>query len=436
MPGKQQRIPVTSSFFLTRFSNLIRVNNDPVAFFNHCIQKTGDFFKVKFPGFEFNYRLAPDGIQHVLEKNHMNYKKSMVYDPLKLALGNGLLTSDGAFWKSQRKIIQPLFNTSFIEAMCYDISAATDSFLLSIGDDPVDLTKELANLTIEIACRAFFATSEVQFSSFISAKTNEINEFISQRVLMPFIPMGVPLPSHVKFKRSINQINQKVKELIVLAGKNDSRPSLLSMLANSKSMSDDMIRDEVLTFLVAGHETTTNALSFLLYLLSKYPDVQQAVKEEIENNSMDDHPSYESLQRLTYTKAVINEALRLFPPAWIISRESIEDDVILGHVVPKKSIINIPTFLVQRHDAFWESPNDFKPERFVGDQNRHKFSFLPFGGGPRFCIGMQFAYTEMLIFLVKLFRYSDFKVLNQQVDLDFLITLRPKNELQFQFVKK
>tara|TARA_Y100001935_G_scaffold252168_2_gene255497 strand:- start:3679 stop:4011 length:333 start_codon:yes stop_codon:yes gene_type:complete len=110
--------------------------------------------------------------------------------------------------------------------------------------------------------------------------------------------------------------------------------------------------------------------------------------------------------------------------------------VILGHVVPKKSIINIPTFLVQRHDAFWESPNEFKPERFVGDQNRHKFSFLPFGGGPRFCIGMQFAYTEMLIFLVKLFRYSDFKVLNQQVDLDFLITLRPKNELQFQFVKK
>ena len=360
----------------------------------------------------------------------------MVYDPLKLALGNGLLTSDGDFWKAQRKTIQPLFNTRFIEAMCHDISVATDSFLLTLGDAPLDLTNALASLTIDVACRAFFATSEVQFSDFISAKTNEINQLVSQRVLMPFIPMGLPLPSHLNFKRSMIEINEKVKELIVLAGKNDSRSSLLSMLANSKSMTDEAIRDEVLTFLIAGHETTTNALSFLLYLLSKYPDVKHAVKEEIEKNITDEHPNYQSFQALTYTKSVINEALRLFPPAWIISRQAIEDDEIMGYDVPKASTVNIPTFLVQRHEAFWAAPNEFRPERFIGDQSRHKFSFLPFGGGPRFCIGMQFAYTEMLIFLVKLFRCSDFKVLNQHVELDFLITLRPKNELQFQLLKK
>lgn len=159
MTNNQQPVPVTSSFFLTRVSNLMRINNDPITFFDECIKKNGNLFKAKFPGFEFNYLLEPEGIQHVLEKNHMNFKKSMVYDPLKLALGNGLLTSDGAFWKSQRKMIQPLFNTSFIKEICHDISVATDEFFLNLGDGPFDLNKELANLTIGIACRAFFATS-------------------------------------------------------------------------------------------------------------------------------------------------------------------------------------------------------------------------------------------------------------------------------------
>ncbi|MEC8677801.1 MAG: cytochrome P450 [Candidatus Margulisiibacteriota bacterium] len=436
MTSKKQSIPVASSFFLSRVFNLMRINNDPIKFFDQCIQKNGNLFKVEFPGFEFNYLLEPEGIQYVLEKNHINFKKSIVYDPLKLAVGNGLLTSDGAFWKSQRKTIQPLFNTNFIKEICHDISVSTDEFFLSLGDGPLDLNKELANLTIDIACRAFFATSEVHFSEFISAKTNQINEFMNQRILMPFIPMWFPLPSHFKFNRSIGEINERIKALIVLAGQNDSRPSLLSMLANSKSISDETIRDEVLTFLIAGHETTTNALSFLLYLLSKYPDVKQAVKEEVALNVTEEHPNYESLQTLTYTKAVINEALRLFPPAWIISREALEDDEIMGCFLPKQSVINIPTFLVQRHEAFWDAPNEFNPDRFVGDQNRHKFSFLPFGGGPRFCIGMQFAYTEMLIFLVKLFRFSDFKVLNNDVDLEFLVTLRPKNQLLFELSKR
>jgi len=436
MTSQNKQIPSSPSFFLNRILNLINVNKDPVCFFRTQINQKGDLFKINFPGFEFNYLLHPDGIQYVLEKNHMNYKKSKVYDSLKLALGNGLLTSDGEFWKKQRKTIQPLFNTNFIEQMCTDMSVAIDEFMHAIGNSPVDLTSKLANLTIDIAARAFFATTEIQFSEFISMKTNEINKFMNQRVLFPFIPMWLPLASHRRFNRSMIEINEKVKSLIVDATKNDMQPSLLSMLATSKSISDETIRDEVLTFLIAGHETTTNAMSFLLYLLSKYPEVKQRVKEETELYVREDNPQYKSLQKLTYTKAVINEVLRLFPPAWLISRESIDEDEVMGFVVPSKSVINIPTFLVQRHEVFWDKPNVFNPERFLGNDNRHKFSFLPFGGGPRFCIGMQFAYTEIMIFLVKLFRFSDFRVFNQHVDLDFLITLRPKNKINFQLFKK
>lgn len=428
------QVPKVSSSFLHRFVHLYRVSANPIAFFDHCIDHFGHFFHVQYPAFDFHYLLAPEGVQYVLEKNHDNFQKSTVYDPLKLAIGNGLLTSDGDFWKQQRKIIQPLFNTSFIKSFCHDISLATDRSLQHMGADPFNLTQALADLTIDIACRAFFDVEDMDFSAFISEKTNEINEFVAQRVLFPFVPMWFPLPSHRRFNRSMIAVNEHVKKLIVKSTQMSRKPALLSMLAHSTSMTDEQVRDEVLTFLVAGHETTTNAIGFLLYLLSKYPDVKATVKEEIDAIVTEEHPSYETIQKLTYTKAVINEALRLFPPAWLISRESLNDDTINGYDLPKASTINIPIYLIHRQPDFWEQPNAFHPDHFLTKHDRHKFSFLPFGGGPRFCIGMQFAYTEILIFLCKLFRYSDFKVLNTNIELDFFITLKSKTPIQCQLI--
>ena len=423
---------ISRSFF-SRFRNIYRVSQDPIEFFDECIKMYGNIFQVNYPSFSFNYILEPDAIQHVLEKHHTNYKKSRIYDPLKLALGNGLLTSEGDFWKQQRKKIQPSFNTDAIKMFCQDISEACDQKLDQIGTHPLDLNKEIADLTINIACRAFFDLSEINFSEFIAEKTNEINHFTHYRTLFPFIPLRAPLPSHRQFKASMNAVNSKIKDLIVMAADQQKRPSILSMLVQSKNMTDEQIRDEVLTFLVAGHETTANALCFLLYLLSKYPDIKATVKEEILRTVTDKHPSFDSIKKLTYTKAVIDEALRLFPPAWIISRETIEDDRIQGYDFPKKSTVIIPIFLIQRHPDLWKNPNDFKPDRFLGNHSRHKFSYLPFGGGPRFCIGMQFAQTEMLIFLCKLFQRGDFNIINQTVDLSFKITLKPSHPLQFQF---
>ena len=423
---------VSTSYF-SRISNLYHILTNPLNFFKKNQQQFGTIFEVPYLMGNITYLLDPDAIQHVLEKKHLNYPKSSLYDPLKLALGNGLLTSDGDFWKEQRKKLQPAFHTNAIASFCKDISIETDLKLAQIGQRTIDLNQELADLTINIACRSFFDLTENSFSDFIFKTTKKLNTFTYKRTLFPFIPLWLPLPSHLAFKRSIKQVNETIKKLIASAANDNKRPSLLSMLVQAKSMSDKQIRDEVLTFLIAGHETTTNALSFLIYLLSKYDVIRENVKSEINSIITEEHPSFESLQKLVYTKAVINEALRLFPPAWIISRECLKDDTIGNFFISENTLLVIPTFIIQRNAELWDKPNDFNPERFLNKDQR-KFTFLPFGGGPRFCIGMQFAYTEILIVLCKLFRYGDFKVLNTSVTPEFAITLRPKQRLYFKFL--
>jgi cytochrome P450 len=426
--------------------NLRDMARDSLGFLMKSALTYGDVVRFRFLSEEMILINHPDHIKHVLQDNNHNYDKDTFdYRLLKIAVGNGLLTSDGDTWLRQRRLIQPAFHRQRLVALGTLMTDSTQALLdqwqaESDRGQPVDIAHEMMRLTLRIVGRALFSIDISSEADEFGQAFTVVNKYLTDRFynLLP-LPLSFPTPNNRRAQTALHTLNRVVQEIIDerRAG-GDGKDDLLSMLLQARDaetgqgMNDRQVRDEVMTILLAGHETTANALSWTWYLLSKHPTVAHRHLAELDRVLGGRPPTVEDLTDLPYNRMVIEEAMRLYPPAWAISRKAIADDQIEGYTIPANSIVFMSAYTMHRHPAFWENPEGFDPERFTPERSaeRPQFAYFPFGGGPRLCIGSNFAMQEAQLLLATIARQYRLELVpGHNVVPEPLITLRPRGGL-------
>lgn len=385
----------------------------------------------------------PDYIKHVLVDNADNYMKSrLARRLLGRGLGNGLLLSEGAFWLRQRRIMNPAFHhkrvAGFADLMVEEAAKTMAGWRAAIGrKTPIDLMADMMGVTLRIITATMFGSDIGERTADIHHRLTLIQNLAGRPGLADLfgLPDWFPRRRSIEAERS-QQFMDKVIDDIIRARREDRRDGgdLLDMLLSARDddgagMTDKQIRDEVMTIFAAGHETTAVTLTWTWYLLSQHPAVERRLHEELDRVLQGRAPRYEDLPNLPYARMVIEESLRLFPPAYVFSRVAIGDDQVGPHRIPAGSEIIVVPWVLHRHKKLWKNPGRFDPERFAPDQaaRRHPYAYLPFGGGPRVCIGRGFAMVEAQLILAKIAQSCRLRLVpGHPVEPQGLITLRPR----------
>ena len=432
--------------------------NDPISFFDSYIPKFGEIFQLRSIFFQFvdkfDYVMIvsnPGMVKHIMQDNNKNYIKSYGYRILKVLLGEGLLTSEGDFWRKQRRLMQPGFHrerlSSFVETYVEFGQELVDKWGNVPEGSEVDISKDFMETTLNIVSKAMFSTDVVDAMEVVNREFDYANERLIERIKSPFpLPLRLPLPHINKEKKSYEAIKSVVAEIIEKRRSSTQHyDDLLAMLMEiedqdtGEKMSNQQIQDEVITIFLAGHETTAVALTWLAHCLDENPDVVDKLMEE-EKQVLDGRtPTIDDLRSLEYTRMVIDETLRLNPPAWIIGRHSLGADKLGEFDIPKHTNCLIPVYYIHRSPKYWEDPEAFKPERFnkENSKGRHKFVYFPFGGGPRLCIGNNFALMEMQVIVPMIIRALKLKKAKGfEFKKDPLITMRPSPHMKMAINKR
>jgi cytochrome P450 len=397
----------------------------------------GDYVRLQIGPFALWSVLDPDAVHHVLVGNAKNYHKSPSYRALAMVLGNGLVTSEGETWKRNRKLSQPAFHHRALSGLAETMGECTDDLLAewdARGDGAkIDAHADMMGLTMRIVGKALFGAElgpdRDQVYDAMTIALERADDWLSQLTL---IPTWLPLPQNLRFRRAMKTLDGIVYGLIERRRNAAPRADLLGLLMAARDddatgMSDRQLRDEVMTLFVAGHETVANALSWAWVSLARHPDVERRLHAEVAEVLGGRTPSFEDLPRLQYTGWVIDEVMRLYPPAWIIERQAIDADVLEGRPLRAKTLVSVCTFLLHRHPGLWPHPERFDPERFSPERaaTRHRYAYIPFGAGPRICIGNAFAKMEATIVLAGLVQRWQLELPERPVGFDPRITLRP-----------
>jgi cytochrome P450 len=422
------------------FRNSLVVLKDPLAFFVSTFAEYGDIYNVNSNFYTIYVTANPEYIQEIMVTNKKDYAKSDDYKVLKYSLGNGLLTSEGEFWKKQRRIAQPAFHResmkSLLDTMIVSTQATVEAWKQK---SQVELTDEMSFLALDIVTKCLFGTVlESDYAKIQQAITVE-NEYLTERIMKPFKPpFLVPTSKNRAYRKARAYSSSLILDIIKKRQENPSEHhDLLSMLMNSEDedtgekMSNQQLKDESITIFVAGHETTSNALSWTFYLLSQHPEKLLLLQEEIDRVLQGKNPDFQSLKELEYTQMVLEESMRLYPPAWTILRKVVQDTGMDGYSFKKDTRLILDIYMLHRHPDYWENPTVFEPARFEPEQKkqRHKYAYIPFGAGQRMCIGNNFAMMEMKIVLVMLLQNFHISLAKNAPEVvpEPLITLRPKN---------
>ena len=416
------------------------VRRDPIGVFMRAARQFGDvtYFKI---GPRRGFLVTnPDDVRHVLQDNARNYHKSPLYEKLRMFLGNGLLTSEDDFWLRQRRIAQPAFHRQRMAAIAGVMArlardAAARWQPLAAAGQPVDVDEEMMRLTRTVVLRALLGADLGPFTATIDDAWTIINQHVGES----FWSLGLdtlPTPKYRRFKAARAMLRGAVDHVIAERRRNPSgSDDLLSMLMfardeeTGESMSDDQLRVEVTTFLLAGQETTSLALTWTWYLLSQNPAVRDRLEAEIDAVLDGRPPDYSDLANLPYLRMVVDESLRMYPPAWGFSRQAMADDTLGGFRLPRGWLAFVIPYVMHRLPAYWRDPDVFDPERFLPERSadRPKFAFIPFGAGPRRCIGDQFALIETQLSVATFAQqYRLHLQPGHKVDPWPLITLRPR----------
>ena len=441
--------PNTLNVFL---GNMMQLRKERIHFFVEQQKKLGDIFQIKVPTRRVVVVSNPEWIKYVLVDNNKNYGKSFAYDSIKLFLGNGLLTSEGEFWKRQRRLAQPAFHKEKLNLMFRNMVEQTDKSVERLDqfadtNQAVNLSKELYKLTLDIVNSTLFYNEVDNTTDTIYKLVSEASEYITKRIDSPLqLPEWVPTPTRRREKEVLKYMDNVFFSVIDRRRQqHEQQEDLLSMLMDARdeetgeAMSNQQLRDEILTIFVAGHETTQIALGWTFYLLTQNPDKLKILTDEIDLKLNGEIPTPESIRGLHYLKQVIDESMRCFPPAWIMGRKTIEEDVINGYEIPAGTNVIMPIYVVHHDERVWENPYEFQPERFAMEnvKEKHKYSYFPFGGGPRLCIGNNFAIQEMQVCLAMFLQKFRIEVDEDFVpELDPLVTLRPKNPIYAKIYKR
>jgi cytochrome P450 len=403
----------------------------PHHFFLQLTREYGDIVQYRAapePAYLINH---PDYVKHVLVSNGRNYNKNTHLNKymLESVVGQGLLTSEPPLWRQQRHLIQPAFHRHNLVNFADLMKASTRRTIRHLAsyadqDEPCDIAAEMMRLTLDIVTRALFGYE-------IGPQAEAVGEAVNTLI-------EIAKPSRQRFKDTLRQLDEIVYTIIGQRRQqpNKTQEDLLDMLLTARyeetgeGMSDQQVRDEVMSLFIAGHETTANTLSWLWYLLAQHPAVVAKIEAELAEVLNGRSPTPADFPQLTYTNQVIKESMRLYPSAWSISRRALGDDEIDGYAIPAGAIVALSPYTLHRHPAFWPEPERFDPERFTPEQEngRHRYAYIPFGGGARKCIGDQFALMESIIIIPMILQQFRLQLVpGHRVEEHALVTLRPKN---------
>jgi cytochrome P450 len=415
----------------------------PIQFFVNTSQKYGGIFTFRLGQQRAYFIKSPDYIKDVLVTKQSSFIKEDFLKRGKIFLGEGLVTSDGDVHRRQRRLVQPAFHRERIEACASTMVQFAERAGSRWHDKmEIDMSKEMLHLTLHIVAKTLFNTDvEKDHKDFGKVLTTFLELF--NLLVFPLDETGDNPPDQTA--QTITESRKRIDEIIygMIDEKRKSGEDtgdLLSMLMmatdsedDNRVMSDQQLRDEIVTIFLAGHETIANALSWSWYLLSQNMDAEEKFHAELQNVLADNKtPSIADLPQLQYTRKVFTEAMRLYPPVWALGRMAIEDTTIGNRLIPKGSVILMSQYVTHRDAEYFPQPEEFIPERWTKEmqENLPSFAYFPFGGGARRCIGEQFALTEGISLLATIgqkwrFRYAS----NKKPEPLFLLTLRPKGAL-------
>lgn len=423
--------------------NLLDYTRDHLAFLTRCAREYGDVVRLRFVNVPVYLLNHPEHVEYVLVKNNRNFIKSRGERISLGFLGNGLLTSEGSLWRRQRRLAQPAFHRERTSAYGEVMVECTGRMISGWRDgETQEVHRDMMRLTLEIVARTLFGVplTSAEFEEVGDALTTIAQRFTGRGGVFFQLPEKVPTPGNLRFRRAIRRLDALIYGII-----HDRRASggdagdLLSMLLavrdeeTGEGMTDRQLRDEAMTVFLAGHETTANALSWTWHLLSRHPEVESRLQEELDEVLAGRPPTADDLPRLRYTDIVVKESMRLYPPAWAFGRETLADCEIGGYHVPSGTQLIMSQWVMHRDPRYYEEPDKFRPERW-GDGSTErlpKYAYFPFGGGPRLCIGQSFAKMEAVLLLATVAQQFRLRAApGERIAPQPSITLRPRNGMR------
>ena len=390
--------------------NLAEMRRDPLGFYRSCAREHGDLVAFRLGHKRFLLVSDPEMITDVLATNNDAYRKIYLLRMNRLLFGDGLLTSEGEIWRRQRRLAQPAFHHQRLAGYSQVMAIETERILSTWRNGETrDVHVDLMDLTLRIAGRALFGADVAPDVGTVAEALRVALErhVIRMESLLP-LPERFPTPGSLRLQRAVGRLDRIIYRIIEQRRSGGSRQSdLLGMLLAARDevdgtgMTDRQLRDEALTLLLAGHETTAIALTWTLYLLSRHPQVEATLAAESAEVLRGRAPAMDDLPRLAFTRRVVTESLRLYPPAWAFGREAIRDTRLGDHRVTAGTSVVISPWVLHRDPRYFSEPETFDPSRWAGGLSKRlpAFAYVPFGGGPRRCIGSEFAMTEAVLLL-------------------------------------
>ena len=426
-----------------------QIRGNPLGYLERTWREHGDVVQFPIPRPPSYLVNDPEGVRRVLVDQARSYGKSTIqYRALSLVTGEGLLTSDGDVWRRQRRMVQPAFHHETLAQLTSHVERASASVLSDwerAGDGAiVDIDAAMMHSTLEVVGHALFGSDLSDDAAALAEATLDALDVVIARARVPITPPPwLPTPANRRLDAANRVLDNAVRRM--LADRRHSPSATHDMLDMLTAVRDDAgiglsaeeIRNQMVTFIVAGHETVASALTWAWALLAAHPQEQELLHDELAAIVRDAPLSIDDYSRLTRTRAVFDEALRLYPPAWLITRRSLADVKLGGRDVPAGSLVIMSPWLLHRHPSLWNSPEEFRPSRFI-DEGIDRSAFLPFGAGPRMCIGRDFAYVEGVLMLARL--ASAFTVSLPDGSgvpaTEPLVTIRPAGGLRLQVTRR
>jgi cytochrome P450 len=429
--------------------NLLQFGGDQLAFMTQTARSFGDVVGYDFAGWPSVLLNDSDDIEHVLVKDHRNFiKNRMIWRHVTAVFGQGILTAEGEHWQKNRRLAAPAFAGQQLQGYGPDMVGLTNRTLDGWRNGEIrDVHVEMMGLTLRIAAKTLMDSEVEQDIVDMDHAVNDLTEEMASRFKRPVvIPDWVPLPGHVRYRRAIATGERVIARMIAerRANGHANRTDFLSRLMAARDedgggMSDRQLRDETLTLLLAGHETTALALSWSFFLLGQHPDIGRRMAEEIAETVGDRDVTVDDLPKLKFTESVILEAMRLYPPAWTIGRESVGAFEIRDYKFAPGTTVLIAPWVLHRDPRHFAEPEAFRPDRWMGGLARTlpRYAYMPFGGGPRICIGQRFAMIEAVLILATIGRRFSFTWQRDRPVTPFpSITLRPKGGVWVRFDRR
>ena len=424
--------------FINILKNAKQILNNPLPFHQKNFKKYGDTFGAKL-GFGNSIIFTRDAglINHILKVNHRNYHKSPIQSKqLAKYIGNGLLTSNGKYWLKQRRLIQPAFYKKKLQGVQQIINTVIEEEINNIPlNETIDIRPIMSNLAFKVVGKSLFNYPEDEQSiARLQQITEEVQIAVIKEIRQTYKHWWFVLNGHISKTKKLAEESRSILRLLIekRQSSTEDHDDLLDLLLNSKyddgsAMTMDQLIDEILILFVAGHETTANALSFGIMLLSQNKEIQQQLYEEVSPIDFAKLTIMESFKTCTYTKQCIDETMRLYPPAYFSDRIAIQDDIFNNNTYKKGTTLLTSFYELHRNKSVWKNPNTFNPDRFKSLTKQQLSNYFPFGAGPRMCVGSNFALYEMIVIIGTLTQKYITNCEFSEIEIKPLITLQPGN---------